>query len=282
MCDRAFEESDASPFIFDGDRNMTSPAHRLAVFLMAISIVALAENATADTADIGKATSITTIVTGTLATDAIALKSGDTIFQNETIATDASGIGQFQFRDETKLAVGPGSTIILDNFVYDSETSKAKIVINLSQGALRFITGKSNHDAYEIVTPTATIGVRGTVFDIYARPDGELALAMIDGAVEVCSQGGACRLHDVIGKFLHMSPKGLFSIRDTWDGSFLKDVPFKLALPFLSDQNSLVPSFRGRTATIRKYASATGKEIGKIVKLPLTKFPKLKLPNLFK
>ena len=53
-------------------------------------------------------------------------KTGDAVFQNQTIATDASGIGQFEFRDETKLAVGPGSTVVLDNFVYDSDTSKAK------------------------------------------------------------------------------------------------------------------------------------------------------------
>jgi len=84
------------------------------------------------------------------------------------------------------------------------------VVINLTQGALRFITGNANHDAYQINTPTATIGVRGTVFDVYTKDDGELAFAMIDGAIEVCPRGGLCRVHDVIGKFLHMSPTGFF------------------------------------------------------------------------
>ena len=69
---------------------------------------------------------------------------------------------------------------------------------------------------------------------------------MIDGAVEVCPRRGACRLHNVVGRFLHMTPAGLFSLRDTWDGTFLAGVPFTLALPFLSDQQTLVPSLRGR------------------------------------
>jgi hypothetical protein len=275
-----------------GNRIMTSCAHRAAVFVVAFAtasaignlVVANSALAAANDIDIGKATAITTSVTasGADAAPAIVLKSGDAVFQNQIITTDENGIGQFTFRDQTKLAVGPGSVIVLDNFIYESDTSKAKVVIHLTSGALRFITGKSNHDAYEIVTPTATIGVRGTAFDAYTKEDGELAIAMIDGAVEVCPRGRVCRLHNVIGEFLHMTPAGLFSLRNTWDGSFLADVPFKLALPFLNDQKSLVPSLRGRTATIRRYVSSTGKELGKVVKLPLTKLPKIKLPNFFK
>jgi hypothetical protein len=261
---------------------MTSSAHRLAAVIAAVAVIALANGATANAADIGTATAITTAVTGTMNTAALILKSGDAVYQNEVITTDAEGVGQFEFRDETKLAVGPGSTVVLDNFVYDSDTSKAKVVINLTQGAFRFITGKSDHTAYEIVTPTATIGVRGTAFDVYTKDDGELAVAMINGAVEVCPRGGLCRVHNVVGEFLHMTPFGDFSLRKTWDGTFLKGVPFKIALPFLNDQNSLIPALRGSTSTVGRYLKAAGNDIGKVIKLPLTKFPKLKLPHLFK
>lgn len=274
------------------DRIMTPLTNRAAVFVAVFAtaaaigtlVVANSARAAADMTDIGKATSITTNVTasdGGIAPQ-IVLKSGDAVFQNQTITTDENGIGQFQFRDQTKLAVGPGSVIVLDNFVYESATSKAKVVMHLTSGALRFITGKSDHDAYEIVTPAATIGVRGTAFDAYATPDGELAIAMISGAVEVCPRGGACRLHNIIGQFLHMTPTGFFSLRNTWDGSFLTGVPFKLALPFMSDQKLLLPALRGQSATIRRYVSTTGKDLGKVVKLPLTKLPKIKLPKLFK
>ena len=260
---------------------MTSPAHRIAALVAVIALVALADHARAATDDIGSATAITTTVTGATGSAATTLKSGDAVFQNETITTDANGIGQFQFRDQTKLAVGPGSTVTLDNLVYDSDTSKAKVVINLTSGAMRFITGKADHDAYEIVTPTATIGVRGTVFDVYTKPDGELAVAMIDGAVEVCPRVGACRVHNVVGEFLHMTSLGEFSLRKTWDGSFLSGVPFKVALPFLGDQKNLLPSLRGRSTAIGKYLATAGNDIGKALKTPVIKLPRLKLPKLF-
>ena len=86
------------------------------------------------------------------------------------------------------------------------------------------------------VTPTATIGVRGTAFDVYVGDTGELAIAMINGAVEVCPMGGACRLHNIVGRFLHMSVDGIFSLHDAWDGSFLNGVTLKTALPFIDDQ----------------------------------------------
>jgi hypothetical protein len=158
------------------------------------------------------------------------------------------------------------------------------VVINLTAGALRFITGKADHHAYEINTPTATIGVRGTAFDVYTKDDGEMAVAMIDGAIEVCPKGGACRVHDVVGKFLHMTPLGVFDIRGRWDGSFLAGVPYGIALPFLADQRKLIPALRGKTEAIRRYASIVTDDAGKAIKTPLTKLPKLKLklPNPFR
>jgi hypothetical protein len=260
---------------------MHALAHRIA--LPIVVVFALASHADAATDSIGTATAITTTVTATSDTQTATLKTGDTVFQNETITTDANGIGQFQFNDQTKLAVGPGSTLVLDNFVYDSTTSEGKIVLDLTAGALRFMTGKADHQAYVINTPSATIGVRGTAFDIYTKDDGEMAVAMIDGEIEVCPKLGLCRVHNAIGKFLHMTPLGAFSIRDRWDGSFLVGVPYKIALPFLGDQGKLVPALRGKTSVIRKYASTVADDVGKAIKTPLTKLPKfkLKLPNPF-
>ncbi len=281
MCKRVVEESDASAFVFTGgDRIMASTAHRLALAVVVVALATLPNIVLADTGDIGTAASIATSVTGKLDSGTSSLKTGDLVFQNETLTSDTSGVGQFEFRDGTKLALGPGSTLVLDNFVYASDTSKAKVVINLTQGALRFITGNANHDAYQINTPTATIGVRGTEFDLYTKPDGEIAVAMINGAIEVCPHGGLCRVHDVIGKFLHMTSGGIFSLRDTWDGTFLKGIPFKVALPFIGDQTPLVPALRGSTKIISRYVSTTGKEVQKIFKLK-PKFPLFNLPKLF-
>lgn len=221
------------------------PDRRTALLrLLQLFLFALASlpNGPALSADgVGKATSIATAVTG----DAKPIKNGDQIFLNEQIETDDKGVGQFEFLDNTKLAVGPGSKVKIDQFVFTGGKSASAVTVELGRGAFRFISGDSNKTAYKIVTPAATVGVRGTAFDVYVAENGEMAVAMINGQVEVCPAGSACRLHGIVGQFLHLAPGGVFSLRRTWDGTFLRGVPFARALPFIANQNILVPGFRG-------------------------------------
>jgi hypothetical protein len=264
---------------------MSFSPSRLVVHVIAIALVAATPVAASAASEIGTATSIKTSVTGTLDDQSIILKTGDDIFARQSVATDAGGVGQFEFRDKTKLAIGPGSTVILDDFIYNPKTSGSKVVLDLTRGSFRFITGKANHDAYEITTPTATIGVRGTAFDVYVGDSGEMAIAMINGAVEVCPHNAACRLHNIVGRFLHMSVDGVFSLHDTWDGSFLGGVALKAALPFMDDQRLLVPALRGSTKIVATYVGGTTTTVGNAIKslaTPKLKLRSLKLPKLFK
>ena len=83
------------------------------------------------------------------------------VYSGDHIVTNAVGQAQVRFRDNTKLVIGPNSMMVIDAFVFDNSDSARKISINAVRGAFRFITGKSPKDAYSIITPTATIGVRG-------------------------------------------------------------------------------------------------------------------------
>ncbi|HVY19873.1 MAG TPA: FecR domain-containing protein [Bauldia sp.] len=83
------------------------------------------------------------------------------VYSGDHIVTGPTGQAQVKFRDDTKLVVGPNSTMIIDAFVFSDQDSARQISINAVKGAFRFITGKSPKDAYSITTPTATIGVRG-------------------------------------------------------------------------------------------------------------------------
>jgi hypothetical protein len=83
------------------------------------------------------------------------------VYSGDRIITGPSGEAQVKFRDDTKLVVGPNSTMIIDAFVFSDDDTAREISINAVRGAFRFITGKSPKDAYTITTPTATIGTRG-------------------------------------------------------------------------------------------------------------------------
>ena len=88
------------------------------------------------------------------------------VFSGDRIVTGGVGEAQIRFRDNTRLVVGPNSRMVIDAFVFNDDDTARKFTINVTKGAFRFITGKSSKDAYTINTPTATIGVRGTVFDL--------------------------------------------------------------------------------------------------------------------
>jgi hypothetical protein len=206
--------------------------------------------------EIGKATEITTEVTGDDAGSIRVLKAGDRVFQEERIATDDKGIGQFEFHDDTRLAIGPGSVVKLDRFVYGANRSATAVTVQLTKGAFRFISGKSASGAYQIATPTATIGVRGTTFDVFVAADGEMAVAMIDGGVDVCARRGGCQAHNVVGRYLHLTPAGAISVRERWDGTFLRNVSFTTALPFLARPEALGPRFRASSAVAGRYRNA--------------------------
>ncbi len=272
--------------------------HSNRIAFAAVCVLFTTQGATIDLAhsatEVGEASSITTNVEGDLDGTLATIAEGDRVFQDQVVTTDATGVAQIEFLDGTRLAIGPGSILTLDSFVYASDASATKVAIGLARGSFRFITGNSGSDAYQITTPAATIGVRGTAFDLHATESGELAIAMIDGEVIVCPANGLCRDHGLIGRFLHMTERGIFDLRDHWDGSFLTGLTFAQAFPFLSDQDILQGTMRGRADIVGRYAVRSGEALldtgaaaATVIEDAVKVFtkpraPKIRLPKLFK
>ena len=108
------------------------------------------------------------------------------IFSGDRINTGRVGEAQIKFRDNTRLVVGPNSSMVIDAFVFNDDDTARQISINAVRGAFRFITGNSSKDAYSITTPTATIGVRGTEFDVSIEPTGVTRVAAFSGVTIQC------------------------------------------------------------------------------------------------
>lgn len=201
------------------------------------------------------------------------LRKGGKVHQEEVVETAKSAQAEIRFLDDTKLAVGPSARVVLDKFVFDPNAAPGAIAINLSKGAFRFISGSSPSTAYEIRTPTASMGVRGTVFDVYVAPNGETAVLLHEGAVEVCSATTAgCRRHDVIGRFVHVTLQGLISLPLPWDGTFLRGVTIAAAFPFVGRRLAIDPLRRLRHADLLSPATRATKAVTKPVE-ELTKVP---------
>ncbi|HKN26614.1 MAG TPA: FecR domain-containing protein [Roseiarcus sp.] len=113
------------------------------------------------------------------------LNSGDPVYRDELVRTGEDSTAKLTFLDSTNLAIGPTSRVTLDVFVYAGGTSAQKLTVNLAKGIFRFTTGALDKKAYEISTPTASIGVRGTVLDIDVRSP-QTRVTLVEGQALVC------------------------------------------------------------------------------------------------
>jgi ferric-dicitrate binding protein FerR (iron transport regulator) len=136
---------------------------------------------------IGRAAAIRNDVSQ-IAPRVIKISTGDEIFRDETVRTAADSDAKFVLRDDTNLSLGPGSTLKLDRAVFSGQTSAGDIAVKLQSGAFRFITGNSSKESYKIVTPLATIGVRGTTLDFLLQRFRNIVVLQ-DGKARVSASG---------------------------------------------------------------------------------------------
>jgi hypothetical protein len=188
---------------------------------------------------VGKAVSVRTIVTGA----AGEFKRSDPVSRDERISTNNTGLGQFQFIDGTKLAVGPNSSIMVDEYVLGSGNRVKRLALNTTKGALRWISGKSPSSAYEIATPTGTLGVRGTAVDLYVGNNVAM-MVLLNGAARWCPPGDRsnCVVVDRPCDFIVARGGNITQperVTAAAANQFGTD-----AFPFLVNNQRLLPSFR--------------------------------------
>ena len=166
------------------------------------------------------------------------------VFTGDVIKTDKRGTAQLLFADNTKMVIGPESQVTIDNFVFQGPSKAGAFSINALRGSFRFITGVSAKNSYAINTPTATIGVRGTVFDGHVAKDGTVTIAMWHGTVRICDKvrprrhcteiSGACSV-------IQLAPDTGFNwVNDIYKRTDLVD----RTIPFAFRQGRLASAFR--------------------------------------
>lgn len=219
---------------------MKYAAHFAALLIaLLVPIVAIAAPGT----EIGSAVKVVNQVTASFERDFRDLSTDAPVRQNELIEVGPDSIGELQFEDDTKLALGPGSKLLLDKFVYNGEKSKGDIVVNLVKGAFRFITGVASKPSYRIRTPGAAITVRGTIFDVFVATDDTVWLLLLEGGITACNDRGSCKPLSRPGRLLRVAPDGEITGPVRW--ALLEDKDkfgFNRAFPFVVAAPSILPN----------------------------------------
>jgi len=212
------------------------------VICTVFSVLAMPLNA-ADKDPIGAATTVKNMVSASLESDVRTLSIGDGVFQDELIKVGKESIGELVLNDDTMLALGPGSQLLLDKFVYNGKKKKGDILLDIVRGSFRFITGIASKKSYRIRTPSASITVRGTIFDVFVADDGLIWLLLVEGGVSACNDRGDCNRLDRPGRLIRVTGDGEIDEPVRWASLTGNDLfDFASAFPFMVNPPNIDPN----------------------------------------
>jgi hypothetical protein len=117
------------------------------------------------------------------------LAKGSTLSAGDTVRT-ARGRAQIRFTDGGYTSLQPNTEFRIDDYHYDEKKAEESVsFFSLLKGGLRTITGvigKIRKKAYQLRTPVATVGIRGTEY--LAVLGNSLTVHVGEGEIEVCNK----------------------------------------------------------------------------------------------
>lgn len=120
---------------------------------------------------------------------------GSTVQSGDTIRTGSPGRARVLFADDSVLNLGDGTTLVIDETVFDANKGAASTLIHLLGGKVRALVSdyySSNQGSYTIETTTAVSGVRGTEFIVAYDAGKQFS--------EVLGLGGLVSVHGTIDR----------------------------------------------------------------------------------
>ena len=103
------------------------------------------------------------------------LRAGSEIYELDELRTGINSFAVIAFNDRSRVTLSPSSAFKIESHKYQPEApTESNAFLRFLRGGMRLVTGAIgtlNRKAYRVATPTATLGIRGTGFDLAC--DGE-------------------------------------------------------------------------------------------------------------
>ncbi len=118
----------------------------------------------------------------------------------DLLVSEKDTYARVKFTDNSEITLKPNTQIKIDAYLFDQAKPEAdSAVFGLLKGGLRALTGlvgkRGNQDSYQLKTPSATIGIRGTDYIAHLGGAGGLApglyVQVLDGMIHMTNQGGS-------------------------------------------------------------------------------------------
>lgn len=153
-----------------------------------------------------------------------------------------NGRTAIEFVDETRVDVTENSKLVIDEFVYDPNTSTGSLALKASFGTVRYASGqiaKNSRQNIKIRTPTAVVGVRGTDFSLTVDETGNSTIILLPSCTEIPKLGGGVDRLCVVGEIEVSSDIGTVILNKAFQATVVetsKSNPLKPVLLDLSEE----------------------------------------------
>src|ERR1700720_499685 len=110
-------------------------------------------------------------------TERVRLTAGAPVNVGDTVVTGAQSHAQIRFADDALVALKPDSEFRIERYNFSGAADSGEVaVFRLLKGGFRTLTGqigKLNRDQYQLLTTQATIGIRGTHYQLQICSAGQ-------------------------------------------------------------------------------------------------------------
>ena len=114
-------------------------------------------------------------VTVTRAGQVIPVATGTELFEGDQIVTGADSAVGMTFSDNSRMSLGPESSLTLESYSYQQGGKQDGFNARLKAGSLSAASGeiaKSRPLAMKVLMPTTVLGVKGTQFAVRVSGEG--------------------------------------------------------------------------------------------------------------
>lgn len=110
-----------------------------------------------------------------------------------TVRTGANSGVTLNWVDGSRVRLGPETSIRVRKCNFNTTTKQRTSLFDLDVGRIwvRVLSAFGGKTKFEVRTPTATAGVRGTVFSVAVDDTGQTEVAVYEGSVAVEADGGS-------------------------------------------------------------------------------------------
>ncbi len=193
------------------------------------------------------------------------LKLGDNVVYRETVTTGEKSAVNIRLIDESTLIMGELTEMILDSLVYDPNRGIVEGSIEVLSGMFRFSTSGVKMNV-TIRTPVATIGVRGTNFDVLAG-DEATEVAVHEGTIEITSSLGTESV--TRGQVYRVTRDGQGGLQAEASAEFKEQASLMLTLVADEGAATASPGTKTQTAAVSPAGKPAAEDQGNLLYMDL-------------